>query len=1061
MKRGSRAHLAAGLQRYARRVDALSVRVLGELSIDGLDVRSLADRKARLLLRCLALARGRAVSAAALVDALWGGAPPARPSDQVSVLASRLRKALGRSAVEHGDHGYRLNYDWLDLDELARLVAAVEERAAAGNPTAAVAAARVAVSLLRGPLPDPGTEAEWVLADHAAAGRLVRRARRTAAEALLITGDWLDALDLATANADEDPFDEDAVRLMMRANATGGRPAAALAAFAELRELVGEELGTEPAPETAAVHTAILRGDLVTATPTTAAGHLVGRASQLGHLDAMADRIRDGVVRVAVVSGEGGIGKTTLLRAWSQARATGGDVVLFGTCGSLDSATVLDVLFAAIGEHLRRSEDPVALLAEDAGLLGPLLGSFVSTGVTEDQEGGLPEGVLGLASLYAAITGVIGRIAGETGVILVLDDAHLAGPSLADWARFAERRPGRMLIVAAVRTGEGAPFASTDIVNLGPLDRAAIIELVGADRADDLYERSGGHPLFLSELANAPTGQLPASLVAAIEQRCDDLGTGGDLVRSAAILGRDLDVDLLASVLGRAPLEVLGDLETAADRNLLVEVAGRFAFRHALVRQALADSARGSRAALLHREASAVLATRPGADPVVVAEHARLGGDVALAARSLRDAARRAAERFDHATAEDLLARSQKLAADDDTLLARARVRIRLGRYADAEADLAEAGSTGSESLQLSAWAAYFDRRFDEAVRFAHDGEVAAEDDAGRARCQIIGGRTLHARGELDAAERLLSEASGSAIGVDRLTASAWLGVLCAHRSRADAAIELLRPATRPGIHVDHTSASLHAWLFTGHAHAAAGRAGMALAAFRRYTEEVERRQVPRFGGRGVNSAGWVLRNLGAPDEAREAHLEALEYADGRGTAEVRIAALEDLADDRLLAGDPEAAAVLLDDASRSLVGDLVFGWRLELKLALLRARIDLANGDADHALLGATELLSAAEAIGVPRYTSVARLLGHQARAALGEPVELDAVERDLTAAAESVAVEAWWWAGETAVAIGEPSLLGRAEELADRLARNSDRTDAVRAAAGHRLEDWRLRLR
>lgn len=1033
------------------------MRVLGDVSVDGVDLGSAVDRKARLLLRYLAMARGRAISTEALADALWSGRPPARPADQIAVLASRLRRALGASAVEHGDHGYRLRYDWLDLDELAGLVTAVGERSAAGSTSAAAAAARVAVSLLRGPLPGPASEAEWVLADHAAAVRLVHRARRTAAEALLGSGDWLDALDLAAATAQEDPYDEDAVRLVMRANVAGGRPAAALATYASLRDLLADELGTDPAAETAALHEAILRGEVVVAAPTAATTRLVGRASQLSHLDALADRLAEQKVRVAVVSGEGGIGKTTLVRTWADARTATGATVLFGTCGTLDSATPLDVLLAAIGDHLRRSDHAGELLGEDAGLLASLLG----LGVRDPSVGAVADGVLGLTSLYAAITGVLGRIGGERGVILVLDDAHLAGPTLTDWARFAQRRPARVLIVAAVRPSEGTPFPFADVVHLGPLDQAAISELVGADRAADLYTRSGGHPLFLSELAAAPDGELPASLVAAIERRCDDLGTGAEVVRSAAVLGSDLDVDLLASVLSRPPLDVLADLELAADRNLLVENAGRFVFRHALVRQALADGTRGTRAALLHRQASAVLAGRSDADPVLVAEHAALGGDTVLAARSLREAAVRAADRFDHATAEDLLMRSQRLAPDDQTLIARARVRIRLGRYAEAEEDAAAASTSGAEGHEVSAWAAYFDRRFDDAVRFARDGELTAEDEAVRARCQIVGGRTLHARGELAAAERLLREASATAVGSGRLTASAWLGVIHAHRGAAGPALELLRPATRPGVHVDHTSASLHAWLFTGHAHAAAGRTHEALAAFAQYTDEVERRQVPRFGGRGTNSAGWVLRNLGAADEAREIHHEALEYADALGTPEVRIAALEDLADDRLLAGDPQAATGYLDQAASSFAGDLVFGWRLELKLELLRARVALALGDADIALAGATALAARADAIGVPRYGSVARLLAHQSRAAEKGPVDLDAVGRDLAAAGSKVAVEAWWWAGETAVALREPALLATAEDLVERLATQSDRADTLRAAADRRLEAWRLRLR
>ena len=63
---------------------------------------------------------------------------------------------------------------------------------------------------------------------------------------------------------------------------------------------------------------------------------------------------------------------------------------------------------------------------------------------------------------------------------------------------------------------------------------------------------------------------------------------------------------------------------------------------------------------------------------------------------------------------------------------------------------------------------------------------------------------------------------------------------------------------------MEHTSATLHSLLFTGHAHALAGRPDQALTAFTRYTTEVERRQVPLFAGRAVNFAGGVLRNLGA-----------------------------------------------------------------------------------------------------------------------------------------------------------------------------------------------------
>jgi DNA-binding SARP family transcriptional activator len=1044
-------------------VAALSVRVLGEFSIDGIDVRTLADRKARLMLRWLALARGRPVAAGALVDALWGAAPPSRPGDQVAVLASRLRRELGREAIEHGDHGYRLAYDWLDLDELERVLAEAEQRRTHGNTTGAVAAARIALALVRGALPDPATDAEWVLAEQAVAERLVRRAHHVAASAMLDNGDWLDALDLASATLQANAYDEDAVRLVMRANVLGGRPALALAAYAELRAVLGDDLGTEPAPETSALHTAVLRGEVLARQPAPSRPpvRLVGRTAQLRHLDTLAARLTEGRVRVALVTGEAGIGKTTLLRAWSDGCAEAGRTVLFATCGPLERSAPLDVLLVAIGDHLRRSDDAASLLGEDAALLAPLLGP--TPAATSGRRPVSPvDPVLGAASLYAAVTGVLGRIAGEHGVILVIDDAHLAGPALTEWLLFTTRRPLRLLVVAGTRPSQGGPFAAGDTVNVGPLDRAATAELVGAERADDLFARSGGNPLFLSELARTPTDQLPPSLVDAVGQACDQLGGAAALLRTAAVLGTDLDIDLLASVVGRPALDVLADVELAEAHQLLVEESGRYRFRHDLVRDALTAGTRTARTALLHREAAAALGRRPDADPMAVADHARLGGDLPVAARALRVAAARAAERFDHEVAEDLLDQSLRLAADDATLLARARVRIRRERYDDAESDVAAASTSGAEGSEVGAWAAYFDRRFDDAVRYAQDGELAADDPVLRARCLMVGGRTLHARGDLAAAEARLSAAVEAAVGPDRLTAAAWWGVLMSHRSETDRAIGLLRPATHPTADADQTSALLHALLFTGHAHALAGRPAAALDALGRYTAEVDRRQVPRFAGRGVNFSGWVLRNVGATDAAREAHQEAWECTGGVGTAEMRIAVLEDLAEDRLLAGDPDGADRFLAEARAGLVGDLVFGWRLAMKHALLRARADLLSGAAAEALDIAATLRDDADRVGVPRYASVARLLVHQAHAALGEPVDPDVAWRDLAAVEDAVAVEAWWWAGETGAALGQPRWLDRAEALASGLADASGQHgDALRTEAGRRLTEWRLRLR
>jgi len=278
---------------------------------------------------------------------------------------------------------------------------------------------------------------------------------------------------------------------------------------------------------------------------------------------------------------------------------------------------------------------------------------------------------------------------------------------------------------------------------------------------------------------------------------------------------------------------LLDDVELGAARRLLIESGGALAFRHDLIRVALAASATAGRQALLHRAAAHLLHSRTDADPIEVAHHAQLGGDAALAARSLRAAAVRAAEQFDHATAEGLLDDALRPHPDADGWLDRARMRTRRGRYAEAYEDVARC--SGAAALEVGAWASYFDRRFDQALRFAQDGELAADDPGVRARCLTVGGRTYHAAGDLESADQQLGSAIELAAGADRIVASAWLGVLRAHQSRMTEALRLLRPITRH-TGVEHTSALLHALLFTGHAHALAGHPQAALAAFEQYT---------------------------------------------------------------------------------------------------------------------------------------------------------------------------------------------------------------------------------
>ena len=1040
---------------------SLALRVLSDFGVDGVEPQALGSRKGRLALCVLALAGGQVVPADVLVDTLWGDTPPAQPEDQLAVLISRLRSVLGRDRIQHRDRGYLLVCDWLDASELAALTEEMDRRRAAGNVLGAAAAARVALSLLRG-YGLPSVSGEWAQLRLAELDRLAGRARRVAATALFEAGDWMAAADAASAAVAADGYDEESLRILLRAHVAGGRVAAALSAYAQARERLAADLGTDPSPETVALYTAILRGELPPPPPAPAGRPvgLVGRDDELAYLDTMTGRARDGSAEIVVVDGEAGIGKTALLRAWATRRAAAGDTVLMASCGQLDRAMPLDALLSALSELLRRlgPEATADLLGQDAVTLAPLFGVRADP-VAPRPEPILADSMLGPAVLYAALVRVVVRLAQRGPLVVAIDDAHLAGQALANWLSFARRENMPATVVAAVRSGEGPSLPATASVHLDLLGREAAAELVGPSRADELYERSKGHPLFLTELAQqAGRAELPTSLVESVSARCDELGPAGAMLRAAAVIGPELDIELLAALLGRPAVDLLDDAERAAAQQLLATDGGTFRFRHELVREALAASATFGRAALLHRQAGRVLARHPYADPAMVAYHARLGGDLELAARSLRTAAERAAERFDHAAAEALLDDALQLHPEPEGWLERARVRTYRRRYAQALADVERAASAGAAALEVGAWACYFDRRFAQAAQFAADGALAAADPATRSRCLAVGGRTRHAAGDLAQAELLLGEAFALAEGPDRVTAAAWLGVLRAHQSKTEEALALLRPAARAQEGVAHTAATLHSLLFTGHAHAVAGQPALALDAFSRYSAEVERRQVPRFAGRAVNFGGWVLRNIGAAEPAHDRHLKALELGQvGQGIPELTIAALQDLAEERVQAGDADGAQSRLAQARALLIGNLVFGWRLELKHQLITARLALLRGDPEAALAAASELEARAAALGVPRYVSVARVLAHRARRALSLPVDLDVVAADLDRVEAAVAVEAWWWTGETAADLAVPAWLDLAAERAGRLARSAgDHADTLRQAAARRLDDW-----
>jgi DNA-binding SARP family transcriptional activator len=1033
----------------------LRVRLLGAFEIDGADVMSVRSRKSRTLFKVLALARGQLVSVDRLADCLWGDSPPTNPVREVAVHASRMRQLVGQERIVREGAGYRLLVDWLDVEALMALTTEASDRLARGEPVAARAAADAGLALVRGELLADEGDAEWAAADRAAVERSVAALRRIGAQAALDAGDAPEAAAAAAGALDHDPYDEAALRLLMTAHVAAGRPASALNAYAEARQRLVEELGVSPTEETEQLHGAILRGELpvpATAPPRarpTPAEALPGRTAQIDQLDRAWHEAASGV-QVVLVEGEPGAGKSTLLRVWSSARGSEGTAVLWGRCDELGRALPLQPVSDALASHLRGldREEAGALIEDDAILLGPLIGrSRPARGdrTTPPAPGATPEAMQVL--VFEALLGLFRRIAGAGVAVLVLDDVQHAGSSTIEWLRFIRRRGAGvpLLVAVACPTGEG-PALDVTRIDVGPLDLHAVTALAGAERAAELLERSGGNALLLSELlaGDPDDGPLPRSIREIVRSRLAGLGGAAGTMQAAAVLGEPIDLDLLASVVERSPIEVLGDLERGAAQGVLDEHGTRFVFRHGLVREALEADVSAARRSLLHRRAATALRERPDVEPLDLAHHARRSGDVQIAAQALVEAAAIATARHALADAERLLDESIELCDGAAARLARGRVRIARSDLDGAEADAVDALGlgAGARAVELRAWIARHRHDMELAIRLGEEAASSTDEPGVAASCLLVMAFAHRGLGDLPKADDELARAVAF---VPRDPAMrGWQGVLRTHQGRTDEALAALEPLIGAEVDSAHGFWVEHVLQMAAHARAMAGRPAEALELLDRLTVETKRRGSDlRYQGLDENYRSWILRNLGDPG-AREHSQRGLE-ATGV-LIEVRVQAQLDLADDHLRDGDLDEAGRWLADAEHGL-GARWFQnrWRCEQRLALLRARRLLAAGEPLAALEAALATTSAAELRGDLRYLTLGRVLVARAELAAGRRIDPASLEADLARLPRVAALEAWWMLDDLAREAGIERWRRWAESLAGGLAAAAGRYEAT----------------
>jgi len=354
---------------------------------------------------------------------------------------------------------------------------------------------------------------------------------------------------------------------------------------------------------------------------------LLERDAPLAALRGALDEARGGRGTLAVVSGEAGIGKTSLVQAFCDgARADAR--VLWGACDDLSVPR------------------PLGAFLDIAAGASPALGPRLRSGDRID-----------------ALGAVLDELAGGGPTVCVVEDAHWADEASVDVLTFVARRVASVpaVVVVTVRDDElgpehplrralgAAPAGRVRRVALERLSRAAVDAMAGDPGAGArLFALTEGNPFFLTEAMADDAGRTPGGVRDAVLARAARLSPAArDALDLVSVVPARAEVDLVAACRPDADA-ALAECER---RGLLRGDGGHVRFRHELARRAVEEALPAVRRAALHREVLAELERRDadparlahhaaGArDPAALTRHGLAAADAAVRARSHREAA--------------------------------------------------------------------------------------------------------------------------------------------------------------------------------------------------------------------------------------------------------------------------------------------------------------------------------------------------------------------------------------------------------------------------------------
>jgi DNA-binding SARP family transcriptional activator/tetratricopeptide (TPR) repeat protein len=677
------------------------------------------------LLAILLINAGEVVSAGRLVEDLWQGRAPTQASATLKTYIRDLRRLLepDRPAGSASDvlvtrrPGYllRVGPDDLDAWRFERLADEGCRALRNSQPKVAVEALKAALGLWRGrPFGELST-ASFAVAE---AARLEERhlaGLEARLEADLALGRHCEVVAELEALVAEHPYRERLLAHLLLALYRAGRQAEALRAFSCMRRRLGDELGIEPSRSVRILEEEILlqkpeldwvaprdgptlvtvdhgNGQVAPDRASTDVMHLcreeardasvptddgthasdlswapsslgfVGRSSELQALDDAWSRARCGQGALVAISGEEGIGKTSLAVEFARRVHDGGGLVLYGRWDEVVPCP-FQAFREALGHYGRSCSD--ATLRGDIGDLGRDLARLLpdvaarvgeATPVPADPE-------TERYRLFEAVDGWMSNIGARRPVLLVLDDLHWADkPSLLLLQHLMRQTKRAVLVLATiccteVRSSDDVWGILAGLRRTSRLERIQVGALTGdevlgvlasivghrlgrsgAGFAEQLGKETAGNPFFLTEIArhldaagilgpdegssDAITRvrriNVPECVREVVQARLARLSENCRRVLSAAcVTGEQFEIRVIGSACGISGEALVEAVDEGLRAGVIVQTSGPdddFAFAHSVVRRTLFDGLTHPRRTYLHHRVALALENRYGSD---------------------------------------------------------------------------------------------------------------------------------------------------------------------------------------------------------------------------------------------------------------------------------------------------------------------------------------------------------------------------------------------------------------------------------------------------------------